>query len=513
MSNQARTRAVALARARTARSTWRRSSAQVGARQVATARAAPAPPVAAAREQRLGEAALQMVKRSPHAAGGVASSRRSWSAQAVAHHELDVGQLRAAARHAPRRSSADVPPRITNSVLREEPVERRGRRRRRRRAGRRRDRRRRCGLARRGAPRAARTVDEQLLEAQIEGQQGARRQRREDPRQAQGGAPWRVEQHHVAQLEAGHPAARAHVDARRCCTGTPSTSLARASIGGRHCSMRGRMHQCSVSQASSSRLQAATAAPTAMRHSQRTQRVACGGRRGRRPGGDDGHGGQGRRRWASRAAVGRLRRRRERAGCHGCGHVWRQRGVASRANLAQASMLAVRRQRARPEPARSAAPAAARPSTAASCSACAGATRPSWRCCLPGLPDADDRSTALVERLQPDGRDLPAALRVARQLVLERLAVLDVEAGAPLAGRHRRHDRAGRSHARASRWPRPAPSWTRATARRATRAASASTSGSSAWASSARASSTSRRDIDLIYVYEEDGTDRRRATR
>ena len=49
----------------------------------------------------------------------------------------------------------------------------------------------------------------------------------------------------------------------------------------------------------------------------------------------------------------------------------------------------------------------------------------------PGLPDAPI-ITALVQRLQADGRPLPSALRVARQLVLERLAVLDVEQAAPM---------------------------------------------------------------------------------
>ncbi len=50
-----------------------------------------------------------------------------------------------------------------------------------------------------------------------------------------------------------------------------------------------------------------------------------------------------------------------------------------------------------------------------------------------GLPGLDD-ITALVERLQhaSPARDLASALRVARQLVLERLATLDVEAGATL---------------------------------------------------------------------------------
>ena len=41
----------------------------------------------------------------------------------------------------------------------------------------------------------------------------------------------------------------------------------------------------------------------------------------------------------------------------------------------------------------------------------------------PGLPDRDT-VIALVEQLQADGRPLASALRVARQLVLERLAVL-----------------------------------------------------------------------------------------
>ncbi len=49
----------------------------------------------------------------------------------------------------------------------------------------------------------------------------------------------------------------------------------------------------------------------------------------------------------------------------------------------------------------------------------------------PGLPDAAV-ITSLVQRLQAGGRALPSALRVARQLVLERLVVLDVEQAAPL---------------------------------------------------------------------------------
>jgi glutamate-ammonia-ligase adenylyltransferase len=48
-----------------------------------------------------------------------------------------------------------------------------------------------------------------------------------------------------------------------------------------------------------------------------------------------------------------------------------------------------------------------------------------------GTPDAVVIRN-LIERLQADGRDLAAALRVARHLVIERLAVLDIEQAAPL---------------------------------------------------------------------------------
>ena len=49
----------------------------------------------------------------------------------------------------------------------------------------------------------------------------------------------------------------------------------------------------------------------------------------------------------------------------------------------------------------------------------------------PGLPTRDV-ITALVRTLEAGGRPLASALRVARQLVLERLAVLDIEQGAPM---------------------------------------------------------------------------------
>ncbi|HEY4958081.1 MAG TPA: bifunctional [glutamate--ammonia ligase]-adenylyl-L-tyrosine phosphorylase/[glutamate--ammonia-ligase] adenylyltransferase, partial [Caldimonas sp.] len=50
----------------------------------------------------------------------------------------------------------------------------------------------------------------------------------------------------------------------------------------------------------------------------------------------------------------------------------------------------------------------------------------------PGLPDRAIL-VALIERLQSGGASLGAALRIARQLTLERVAVLDIEAGASVA--------------------------------------------------------------------------------
>ena len=54
------------------------------------------------------------------------------------------------------------------------------------------------------------------------------------------------------------------------------------------------------------------------------------------------------------------------------------------------------------------------------------------RCLPPGVPDRA-AIVAVVERLQAEGSSLVAALRIARQLTLERLCVLDVEESAPLA--------------------------------------------------------------------------------
>jgi glutamate-ammonia-ligase adenylyltransferase len=50
----------------------------------------------------------------------------------------------------------------------------------------------------------------------------------------------------------------------------------------------------------------------------------------------------------------------------------------------------------------------------------------------PGAP-GEAEITLLVQRLRDGGRDLPSALRVARHLVIERLAELDIEQAAPLA--------------------------------------------------------------------------------
>lgn len=53
------------------------------------------------------------------------------------------------------------------------------------------------------------------------------------------------------------------------------------------------------------------------------------------------------------------------------------------------------------------------------------------QCLAPGLPRRDD-VTALINLLQSQGRSLASALRVARHVVIERLAVLDVEQSTPM---------------------------------------------------------------------------------
>ena len=95
--------------------------------------------------------------------------------------------------------------------------------------------------------------------------------------------------------------------------------------------------------------------------------------------------------------------------------------------------------------------------------------------------------TALVARLQAGGRTLPAALRVARQLVLERLAVLDIEQAASLQD----VTATMTALAEATLEIALAQALAEADARHGVprdAKGSASSSGSSAWASSARAS-------------------------
>jgi glutamate-ammonia-ligase adenylyltransferase len=121
----------------------------------------------------------------------------------------------------------------------------------------------------------------------------------------------------------------------------------------------------------------------------------------------------------------------------------------------------------------------------------------------PGLPGAAT-ITDLVAHLQAQGLVLPAALRVARQLVLERLAVLDIEQAASLddvtggddrAGRGDAGDRAGAGAGRC-RCRHGAPRdgrgrriefWIVGMGKLGARELNVSS------------------DIDLIYVYEEDG--------
>ena len=180
----------------------------VDARQAGVGAAAPAPPVGAARQQRLREAGAR---------GEAVAPRGRWGRfevnvvlqQAVAHHQLYVAQYqrrglalfvgpaqRAATDHelvllekpvgdgvaAFRTGAADLEPGHEDIALRIAPQFELG------------------------------AVDQQLFEAQFERQQRARRNRRKHTRQAQRGAVLGVEHDHVAQFQRRHPAARAHLD-------------------------------------------------------------------------------------------------------------------------------------------------------------------------------------------------------------------------------------------------------------------------------------------------------------
>ena len=123
----------------------------------------------------------------------------------------------------------------------------------------------------------------------------------------------------------------------------------------------------------------------------------------------------------------------------------------------------------------------------------------------PGAPDAARGDGAGADACATAAARCPSALRVARQLCLERLAVPGRRAGGAAGHRHRRHDGAGRGHAGAGagrrRWPTP----TRATARRC----DAQGRRIEFWIVGmgklgARELNVSS-DIDLIYVYDDDG--------
>ena len=181
--------------------------AHVGARQVGVDLAAPAPPVAGARQQRLRHARHQTEAITPGRVGGRRQAQLM-AAQAVAHHQFDLAQRQR------RRLAQLVGPaqgRAANHplALLEEPV-----------AGRSvvgpggaevepRD----VDATLRIAPRLELgAVDIELREAQFEGQQRARRERGDDARQGQCRTLLRVVNDDVAQLDAGHPPARSNLE-------------------------------------------------------------------------------------------------------------------------------------------------------------------------------------------------------------------------------------------------------------------------------------------------------------
>ena len=186
--------------------------------------AVPAPPITARRQQRLREAALQREALAP------GRRRRRVeadvvAAQAVAHHQIDVLQLQR------RRVALFVDPAQAavadhELMLREKPIGGRV-----------------VGLGAAGGDFDAgdkeapdpvtaqfqrRAFNVQLLEAQLEGQQRARRQRRADLGQAQGFALLVILEHHIGQLQGRHPATRTNADRTdrdRCPDGAAGTGL------------------------------------------------------------------------------------------------------------------------------------------------------------------------------------------------------------------------------------------------------------------------------------------------
>ena len=185
--------------------------AHIGARQVRVGGAAPALPVAAAREQRLREFGARAETITPFG-GRCRVDPQGVLAQAIAHDDLHVGEAQwrgpALLVGPAQRAAADH-----EFALLKEPV---------------------GGCVVRvfvsgfgtaefepgdedAATRIAsnfelRAVDQQLLEVQLEREQRARRDRREHARQAQRGRAGGVEQNDITQLETRHPATRPNRD-------------------------------------------------------------------------------------------------------------------------------------------------------------------------------------------------------------------------------------------------------------------------------------------------------------
>ena len=181
---------------------------QVGARQARIGVATPAPPVATARQQRLGEAGADVEAVAPFGRWrGV--EMEVVLQQAVADHQLHVAQhqrrgsallvgpaQRAAADHELVLLEEPVGDRVAVAAVVAADIEPRHK-----------------VAALRVAPQLElRAVDQQLFEAQFQRKQRARRDRGEDARQAERRPLFCVEHDHVAQLQRRHPATRPHLD-------------------------------------------------------------------------------------------------------------------------------------------------------------------------------------------------------------------------------------------------------------------------------------------------------------
>ena len=290
-------------------------------------------------------------------------------------------------------------------------------------------------------------------------------------------------------------------------TGTPSAALARASICGRHCSMWGKIPQCRVNQASALSSHATNSRPETDRSTKRSGRRRRG-RQSRRRGssGNDGlDQGHENRRQRQRGP------RHGRCACaaapsrHGFFVVW---AVAATAEINLAQTPADTMGSAPHTDTRIATSCdAARPArrTAASCSASGAATPAELALLPPGLPRRDADRSRWSATLRASGRALRQ--RAARGAPAGARAAGGARrrAGRGDAGRHAGDDRAGRGHARRSRWRRPLAD------QDARHGVPRTEAGGDIefWIVGmgklgARELNVSS-DIDLIYVYEDDG--------